>query len=382
MASASGKEVQPVHGGKVRSWLSKVFELNLAGLNWPRAVLFLDVALVPLIVFWAIGYEQYLLSALFGLLFAWLADPGGGYGYRASRIADFALAGAGLTALGFGIGGDAWGWLALAAFAVTLVAGLTAAFGVRRFVTALLLNLWFIVTLGVASSFHHHTHVTSYTWAQVLAWTGGAALWIAVTFIGWLVRGREVRPQPVAELPGDTSRQKLARPLIMFAVIRALVMAGTVALAFGLDLSHGYWLPIAAMAAMKPSLEQATLVAAQRLAGALIGAAAAVLLLLIPASEHGPRLSTVEHGLEVVAVVLLMHGAAARFCNYALYTGAIAAGVLILVDLPQPSNYTAEGYRVLWTLCGVGVGLLIMLLADLLAKRTAKEPPQPSTQPA
>jgi hypothetical protein len=382
MASASGKEVQPVHGGKVRSWLSKVFELNLAGLNWPRAVLFLDVALVPLIVFWAIGYEQYLLSALFGLLFAWLADPGGGYGYRASRIAVFALAGAGLTALGFGIGGDAWGWLALAAFAVTLVAGLTAAFGVRRFVTALLLNLWFIVTLGVASSFHHHTHVTSYTWAQVLAWTGGAALWIAVTFIGWLVRGREVRPQPVAELPGDTSRQKLARPLIMFAVIRALVMAGTVALAFGLDLSHGYWLPIAAMAAMKPSLEQATLVAAQRLAGALIGAAAAVLLLLIPASEHGPRLSTVEHGLEVVAVVLLMHGAAARFCNYALYTGAIAAGVLILVDLPQPSNYAAEGYRVLWTLCGVGVGLLIMLLADLLAKRTAKEPPRPSTQPA
>ncbi|HTW05456.1 MAG TPA: hypothetical protein VMF87_34540 [Streptosporangiaceae bacterium] len=136
-------------------WLSRVFELNPEGLNWPRAVLFLDVALVPLVVFWAIRYEQYLLSALFGLLFAWLADPGGGYGYRASRIAVFALVGAGLTALGFGIGGDAWGWLVLAAFAVTLAAGLAAAFGVRRFVTALLLNLWFIVTLGVAFSFHH-----------------------------------------------------------------------------------------------------------------------------------------------------------------------------------------------------------------------------------
>lgn len=73
----------------------------------------------------------------------------------------------------------------------------------------------------------------------------------------------------------------------MFAVIRAVVIAGTVALAFGLDLSHGYWLPIAAMVAMKPSLEQSTLVAVQRLAGALIGAAAAALLLLIPAGEHG-----------------------------------------------------------------------------------------------
>ncbi|HTW05458.1 MAG TPA: FUSC family protein [Streptosporangiaceae bacterium] len=94
-------------------------------------------------------------------------------------------------------------------------------------------------------------------------------------------------------------------------------MAGTVALAFGLDLSHGYWLPIAAMVAMKPSLEQATLGAAQRLAGALIGAVAAALLLLIPASEHGIRLFAITLGLEVAALVSLMHGAAVRFWNRA-----------------------------------------------------------------
>src|SRR5208283_2854500 len=233
-----------------------------------------------------------------------------------------------------------------------------------------------------AFSFHHDAHITSYTWAQVLAWVGGSALWIVVTFIAWLVRGREDRPQPVAELPGDTSRQKLTPPLIMFAVIRALVIAGTVALAFGLNLSHGYWMPIAAMVAMKPSLGQATLIAVQRLVGALIGAAAAALLLLIPANETGLRLFTIDRGLEVVALVLLMHGAAIRFWNYTLYGAAIAAGVLILVDLPQPSNYSAEGYRVLWTLCGVAIGVLVMLLAGLLAKRTAKAPPQPAPQPA
>jgi hypothetical protein len=82
------------------------------------------------------------------------------------------------------------------------------------------------------------------------------------------------------------------------------------------------------------------------------------LLLLIPANETGSRLFAITLGLEVVALVLLMHGAAIRFWNYALYGGAIAAGVLILVDLPQPSNYGAEGYRVLWTLCGVGSGSL------------------------
>lgn len=162
----------------------------------------------------------------------------------------------------------------------------------------------------------------------------------------------------------------------MFTVIRALVMAGTVALAFGLNLSHGTWLPIAAMIAMKPSLEQATLVSAQRLVGTLIGAAAAALLLLVPASEHGIRLFAVERGLEVVALVLFMHGVAIHFWNYALYSAAIAMGTLILVDLPQPSDYAAEGYRVLWTLCGVGIGLLVMLLTGLLAKHTAKAPAQ------
>jgi hypothetical protein len=67
---------------------------------------------------------------------------------------------------------------------------------------------------------------------------------------------------------------------------------------------------------------------------------------------------------------------------YALYCGAIAAAVLILLDLPQPSNYAAEGYRVLWTLCGAGIGVLVMFLAGLLARRTAKAPSQPATQPA
>jgi hypothetical protein len=357
------------------SWLSKVFELNPAGLNWPRAVLILDVLLVPLVVFWAIGHQEYLLSAVFGLLFAALADPGGGYGSRAWHVAVFGAIGAALTALGFGIGGDAWGWLVLAASVVTLLAGLAIAFGVHRFVAAYLLNVWFIVALALASGFHA-AHITSYTWAQVLAWAGGTALWIAVTFVGWLIRGRVDRPQLIAELPGDTSRRKLTAPLIMFAVLRAIVIAGTFALAFGLNLSHGYWMPIAALVAMKSSLDQSKIAAVQRLAGALFGAVAAGLLLLIPASEHGLRLVVVTIGMQVVAFVILINGVGIRFWNYALYCGAIAAGVLTLIDLGQPTDYAAEGYRVLGTLCGVAIGVLVMFLAGLLAKRApaAKQP--------
>jgi len=372
--SATGRAGPPVHGGMGTSWLSRVFALNPAGINWPRAVLFIDVALVPLIVFWVIGHEEYLLSALFGMLFAAVSDPGGSYGNRASRLAGFALIGAAVTALGFGISGSAWGWLALAAFAVTLLAGLAAALGVHRFVGGLLLNIWFLVALALGIGLNHAAHITSSTWAQVLAWVGGSALWIAVTFIGWLINGRQDRPQPIAELPGDTSRRRLTAPLIVFAVIRAVVIGGTVAIAFGLNLSHGAWLPLAALVAMRPSLEQSTLIALQRLVGALIGASAAALVLLIPANEHGLRLFAIDHGLEVVSLILLMHGIAIRFWNYALYTAVIAAGVLVLIDLPQPSDYAAEGYRVLWTLCGVGIGVLVMLLAGLLGRRRTGQP--------
>ena len=53
LATAVGREGQP--GGKIVSWLSKVFTLNPSGPAWPRAVLFLDAAFVPLIVFSATG---------------------------------------------------------------------------------------------------------------------------------------------------------------------------------------------------------------------------------------------------------------------------------------------------------------------------------------
>jgi Fusaric acid resistance protein-like len=384
MAGSSGQDGRPAHRGKVMSWLSRVFELNPAALNWPRAVVILDVLLVPLVVFWAIGYEQYLFSAIFGVLFAALTDPGGGYWQRAFRIFAFGALGAGLTALGFGIGGDAWGWLVLAAFAVTLVAGLAVVFGVHRFAAGFLLNIWFIIALVFAFNFHHHTHITQYTWAQTVAWAGGSVLWIVVTFVAWLVRGRHDQPQPIAEFPGDTSRRKLTPPLIMFAVLRALVMAGTLAIAFGAtSASHGYWMAIAAIIAMNPSLEQSTLVAVQRVAGALIGGVAAGLLLLIPANVHGLHLFAIDRGLEVVALVLLVHGVGTRFYNYALYCSAISAGVLLLIDLPQPTNYGDEGYRLLWTVCGAAIGVLVMLLASVLGKRrTAKTPPQPAKQPA
>jgi len=114
----------------------------------------------------------------------------------------------------------------------------------------------------------------------------------------------------------------------------------------------------------------------QRLTGALIGAIAAALLLLIPANEHGPKLISITHALEFVVIVILIQGVAIQTWNYALYTAAIAASVLVAADLPHPSNYSAEGDRVLWTLAGVAIAVLVMSIGDRLAKRTTKAAPR------
>jgi hypothetical protein len=326
--------------------------------------------LVPLVFYASYGYEQYLLSTAFGAIFGLITDPGGPYRRRVTRMAVFGLLGGGVTALGFALGSSAWGWLVLLTFAITLLCSMAVVLGVHAFVAGLLLNIWFVIAIGVESNLHQQTHTQSYVWAQVLAWAAGAALWIVVTFIVWLIRRRDDVPQPVAEIPNDTTPRKLSRPIIALSLIRALALAGAVALAFGANLSHGVWLPIATAIAMRPSFEQSTVMAVQRLIGALIGAVAAGLLLLIPSNEHGTRLLVISIALQAVALVLLMHGAATRFYNYAVYTAAIAAAVLTLEDLTQPSNYSAEGYRVLWTLVGVAIGAFVMLLAGLLAKRS------------
>jgi hypothetical protein len=79
-------------------------------------------------------------------------------------------------------------------------------FGLHRFVWGTLLDLWFVIALVIGAG-QHDSHVTSHTWAQVLAWCGGSALWIALAFAVWLIRGRADRPRPMAELPGDNSPQ-------------------------------------------------------------------------------------------------------------------------------------------------------------------------------
>ena len=353
------------------SHVAEVFASKWQAFSLRRGAI-LAVILVPLIIVGVFPHERkYFLTVIFGAVLVALSDPGGQYFYRLSRMTAMAAACALLTALGFGIGQDAWGLVVLAVFVLTLLGGLAVKYGAHRFVAAYLLNVWFIITLALPSSYQAaRTHTSS--WPQALAWLIGAGLWVACTLIIWLARGRKIQPQPVPEIPGDISPHPLTRPLILFAVIRAAAVSIAVAITFGLALPDAYWMPIAALIAMKPDLQQSALIAEQRLAGAILGAAVAALFLTTVTNKIA---------LEVITVILFGLAGATRTVNYAWYTAAVAAGVLIAVDLPHPSNLDSEGRRILFTLAGVGIAVIVMLLANLLQKsqkRTvATAPPSP-----
>jgi uncharacterized membrane protein YccC len=96
----------------------------------------------------------------------------------------------------------------------------------------------------------------------------------------------------------------------------------------------------------------------------------------------GAQLHAITGGLEVLALVFLMHAAAFFFWNYGLYAACVTVAVLILVDLQQPFNYSAEGYRLLWTLCGVAIGVVVMFLGGLLAGRADNRPHEQANRSA
>jgi hypothetical protein len=342
-----------------------MFALNRAGLNVKRGAVVFGGMLVPFVVLTALDQQQYFLPAAFATLFAAMCDPGGEYRTRVQMMAGMAVAGALLTGLGFAVGARGWGLVVLAAFVVTLAAGLMVKFGGHRFFAAVLLNVWFIVALGLPTLFHLN-RVTVHAWSQALAWLITSAFWIVITCGLWLIRGRGPQPTHFPEIPGDTTIRALTRPIILYAVIRAVAVSAAVAIAFGLHLHYAFWMPLSTVVAMKPSLQQGTLAVEQRLVGTILGAVVAALLLL---TVHD------KHALEVVIVVLGGLAGSIFTVNFALFTAALTALILTALDLPDPTNFATEGKRVLFTFVGVGIAAIVMLLGDRLQKRQTPAAP-------
>jgi Fusaric acid resistance protein-like len=346
----------------LRTWAAQVFALNTKGINVPRSVSVAGLVLLTLVVTTSQHQDRYFLSVAFGVLFVSLSDPGGGYLSRLRRMAVVGIVGTLLTALGFWVGVQAWGYAVLVIFMATVVAGLAIHFGLQAFTAATLLNVWVLVTLFVAAGVSK-TH----PWNQALAWLIGSAIATALMSCTWLLRGGSRQPSPLPEIPADAP-MKLSRPIISFMVIRAIAVSGAAAIALGLTLTNGDWMPIAALIAMKTTLQQSSIRGAQRLVGAALGAGIAAVFLVTVTSHRA---------LEEIFIALIGIGMSIYAVNYAFYATMLAGAVLIVLDLPHPANLDAEGRRIFFTFAGIAIAIVVMLVATLLQKRNA---PAPSPQ--
>jgi uncharacterized membrane protein YccC len=251
-------------------------------------------------------------------------------------------------------------------FAVTLLCGLSLKFGPAIFTAAVLLNAWFLVAISVPEYAHHDAASSGWP-QQTLAWLAGAAVWMAIVLIGWLVRGGKAR---ALHFPASTENpsEALSRPAVLYIVSRAAAISIPVAIAWGLQLPNADWMPMAAFVTMKTSLGQSTLRAEQRIAGTLIGALIATVFLL-----------TVDNSAVLGIVILVAATLAASFyaANYAIYVVGLVSGVLMSTVLADPAD-AAVAQRVLYTCIGVGIGVGATLLADRIQKHAPKTAPAAS----
>jgi Fusaric acid resistance protein-like len=340
------------------SLMAQIFSVNPKGLNLFLGFAVGGILLVPLLVMVAIGLENYWISLAYGILYPALSDPGGEFSVRAREMSIIAVIGAVLTLWGFGIGSGAWGWVVLSVFVVVLAMSLAIGFGMHRFVSGIQLSVWFLIALSVQDAFaKSNTHV--HAWGQMLAWLAGGALLLAVAYVFWLARGRKAQPSRLPEIPADMSRKKLTPAMVIYALLRAIAVAAAVAIAFGLNVPNADWMPIAALSAMKPALSQSTVTAIQRIVGVVIGAVIASVVLLTADNKHV---------LEAIFIVLAMVPGAIYTVSYTYYSAAVAAAVLIVIDIPHPTNLANEGQRILFTFIGVGIAVIVTYLGTVLGK--------------
>jgi hypothetical protein len=341
------------------SWIGSLFTLKPEHFHPVEGAITLAIFLVPLLVLKALGHEELWLSFSFGALFTrqnYLAVDEA----AASRIrwsVAFVLVGALLTALGYVLGGANWVLVVVAVFVTTFLSYLSSAYG--RAVAGVLLNVWFLVALSTTFALDKSpAEAWPLAGPQALAWLAGGVFWLLIALAWWSARG-ELHAEPAT--PGQNpSAGRISRPLVTFSVLAALAVALATAVAWGLDLPNAVWMPVAAIVAMKPRVDASVYVAAQRVAGALVGALLSGILL------------TFVHDRTILVVLILVLGilaGALHDVNYALYCACISTLVLIALGLPHPGNLADNWERVVWTLAGVGIAILVTFLIDVARNR-------------
>ena len=135
-----------------------------------------------------------------------------------------------------------------------------------------------------------------------------------------------------------------AAAAVMFAALAARM----------LNLTNAYWAPMTALLVLKPGLRETGTRGLYRLAGTIAGCLVAglVALLLPPGSLALAAPLAIGVGLSF----------ALQKANYALFTSAVTASVVFLLALGHEPELETSEHRVIATLLGGGIALVVAIL--------------------
>jgi uncharacterized membrane protein YccC len=130
----------------------------------------------------------------------------------------------------------------------------------------------------------------------------------------------------------------------------ALVMSLAMVLGRHFEADRGYWIPMTAAIVLRPDFQTTFLRGFARIAGTLIGAVVATLLL---------RFVRGHEGLQVAGVLVASAAAYLTFNpNYALFTVAITSFVVLVLSMRGLPGTTTIAARVLDTIAGGGLAMI------------------------
>lgn len=180
------------------------------------------------------------------------------------------------------------------------------------------------------------------------AWWQAAAYVLAGGIVGWAVTRIfkfSAEPDPV---PAGVAWRH--------AVVLGVLSAATMYWALANNISHGYWIAVTLVVALRPLPEQRADTLRGRLLGTLLGAVIAfVVIVTLP----------VWLGALVAAICLVLLAAYSMSGDYFMQTLFLTPMLLIFATLgDENKGITYTGERVFFTIVGVAVGVVALIVLD------------------
>ena len=200
------------------------------------------------------------------------------------------------------------------------------------------------------------------TWWQSFLWVliGGVVGWVIIRLFKF-----SAEPNPVP--PGVAWRH---------AIVLGVLSAAAMYWALAYNISHGYWIAVTLVVALRPLPEQRADTMWGRLLGTLFGAVIAfVTIVALP----------LPLAVVVAGVCLFLLATYSMGGNYFMQTMFLTPMLLIfatLGDQDKGITYTAE--RIWYTIVGVGIGVVAIVILDRWDRAAGDQPEKatPTAPPA